>query len=744
MADEPDFLHDYGATPYSYIGFSGVDYIDALISNYKWRDSDLTWSTPDSSLDFSSTYPDADVFTPNILNTFSQVNALQKTAISYWLAQFDSVSGITFTELDGTGLSADKEATIRFANSLDPSTAYAYFPWYDESAGDVWFGSDTRDPSLANYSWVTTGHELGHALGLEHGHEGAHDLPFATDSLEYSIMTYTNFVGDTSGYAAYGNWDAPQTLMMYDIAALQYMYGADYTTEATDTVYTFDTNTGEMSINGLGQGTPGANRVFRTVWDGDGTDTYDLSNYTTRLSIDLRPGQHSDFDVGGNFQRADLGYYEARQTYMARGHLFNALLHASDQRSLIENAIGGSNDDLITGNVGDNHLSGGSGNDSLLGGDGNDTLAGGFGNDSLQGEDGDDHFTLANETGTDTLDGGNGSDWLDASAITKSVQIDLAQGTYTTQNGQGTASNVENAHGGTVADTLTGDENANILVGFQGKDSLMGAAGDDELQGGSQNDQLFGGSGRDSIHGGAHDDTLYGGDGYDRLWGQGNNDHLNGGAGGDRLWGDAGSDILNGGKGFDLLYGGLGNDTLYGNDGGDKLWGGSGNDQLFGGNGNDQLTGGSGDDQLLGGAGNDVINGTSGNNTVKGNQGDDTLNGGASADLVIGGEGADVIISDGGSQTQLTGGRGHDTFVFHNAYNTSIITDFSANNAEKIDLSRITEIADFTDLITNHSFASTEGDFVINGGLLAVRLVGVSYDDLVNGIGGYTADDFLF
>jgi serralysin len=744
MAHEPDSIFDYGATPYSYIGFSGETHIDALVSNYKWADYELTWSTPNSRFDYSSDYPDNDATTPNILSTFGHVTTQQVTAIKYWLDQYANVSGLSFVELDGTGFSQDREATIRFANSQDPNTAYAYYPWSDETAGDVWFGPDTDSPTFGNYSWYTVGHEIGHALGLEHGHEGIYDLPYDTDSFEYSIMTYTSYVGDTSGFVNFQDGDAPQTPMMYDIAAIQYLYGANFAFNASDTVYTFSTSTGQMFVNGVGQDHSASNRVFRTLWDGDGTDTYDLSNYTTRLSIDLRPGEYSDFNVGGNFQRADLGYYEARQTHMARGHLFNALLHDSDQRSLIENAIGGSNNDLITGNLGNNHLSGGAGNDSLLGGDGNDTLEGGQGNDSLKGEDGDDRFALADDTTTDTLDGGNGSDWIDATAFTKSVQINLANGTYNSQSTQGTASNVENAHGGTVADTLTGDDNANILVGFKGKDSLKGAGGDDELQGGSQNDQLFGGDGRDSLYGGAHDDTLNGGDGFDRLWGQGNNDRLSGGAGGDRLWGDGGSDILNGGKGADLLYGGNGNDSLYGNDGGDKLWGGTGNDQLFGGNGNDQLTGGSGDDQLLGGAGNDVINGTSGNNTIKGNQGDDTLNGGSSADLVVGGDGADVIISDGGSQTQLTGGRGHDTFVFHNAYNTSVITDFSANNAEKIDLSRITEIADFTDLITNHSFASTEGDFVINGGLLAVRLVGVSYDDLVNGISGYTADDFLF
>ena len=86
--------------------------------------------------------------------------------------------------------------------------------------------------------------------------------------------------------------------MMLDIAAIQYMYGANFNSNAGNTVYTFSTTTGEMFIDGVGQGTPQANRIFRTIWDGNGIDTYDLSNYTTDLQIDLAPGGWSVFDAG--------------------------------------------------------------------------------------------------------------------------------------------------------------------------------------------------------------------------------------------------------------------------------------------------------------------------------------------------------------------------------------------------------------------------------------------------------------
>ena len=60
----------------------------------------------------------------------------------------------------------------------------------------------------------------------------------------------------------------------------------------------------------------------------------------------------------------------------------------------IENAIGGSGNDRLTGNALNNTLTGGAGNDSLTGGAGDDTLVGGLGTDSLVGGAGNDQFVF--------------------------------------------------------------------------------------------------------------------------------------------------------------------------------------------------------------------------------------------------------------------------------------------------------------------------------------------------------------
>lgn len=230
---------------------------------------------------------------------------------------------------------------------------------------------------------------MGHALGLKHGHEtgGVANVAMDADrdSMEFSVMTYRSYEGhNLTALPYYTNeeWGFAQTLMMYDIAAVQEMYGPNFSYASGSNVYTFSATTGEMFIDGIGQGAPGANRVFRTVWDGGGTDTYDLSNYATNLAIDLSPGGWSDFDVGGNNQRAMLNAGWGGITKYARGHVFNALQYHGDARSLIENAIGGTGADTLLGNDADNALTGGDGDDTLTGGLGDDSLIGGAGNDT--------------------------------------------------------------------------------------------------------------------------------------------------------------------------------------------------------------------------------------------------------------------------------------------------------------------------------------------------------------------------
>ena len=97
----------------------------------------------------------------------------------------------------------------------------------------------------------------------------------------------------------------PQTLMMYDIAALQYMYGANFNTNSRQHRLQLEPDHRRDVRQRRRPGTPGGQPASSDVWDGGGTDTYDFSNYATNLDVDLRPGRLDD--NLSQAQLADLG-----------------------------------------------------------------------------------------------------------------------------------------------------------------------------------------------------------------------------------------------------------------------------------------------------------------------------------------------------------------------------------------------------------------------------------------------------
>jgi Ca2+-binding RTX toxin-like protein len=84
--------------------------------------------------------------------------------------------------------------------------------------------------------------------------------------------------------------------------------------------------------------------------------------------------------------------------------------------SSVEEAVGGSGDDRLTGTSGPNTLIGGPGADTLDGRDGHDVLEGGAGTDRFEGGDGDDALRSRDST-ADTVNCGAGRDSLDADAV---------------------------------------------------------------------------------------------------------------------------------------------------------------------------------------------------------------------------------------------------------------------------------------------------------------------------------------
>jgi serralysin len=377
---------------------------------------------------------------------------------------YASVANLHLSELTETTI---QHADLRLAMSDKPSSGWAYLPNTAAEGGDAWFNGSIglyTSPAKSNYAYFAFMHEIGHSLGLDHPHEG-NVMPGDRDSMEYTVMSYRSYVGaSTTAGLTNETWGYAQSPMLYDIAALQHLYGANYATNSASTVYSWSATTGEMTINGVGQGAPGGNKILLTVWDGGGNDTYDFSNYVSNLTVDLRPGAWTTTAT------SQLAKLSSDGSKIATGNIANALLFQGDTRSLIENAVGGSGSDALSGNETANLLKGGAGNDKLSGLAGIDTLDGGLGADTLVGGAGADIFDFnyikdAPAGARDTIqDFVRGVDHIDLRTIDASTAVTgdqafsfIAAKSFTGQSGQLNFANR----------VLSGDVNGDKVADFQ-------------------------------------------------------------------------------------------------------------------------------------------------------------------------------------------------------------------------------------------------------------------------------------
>jgi len=433
--------------------FTGIRNVDAALIGSKWGTTDLTYSFPTSGSNYNGA-----TFDPNGVSLYHvDLGTQQQAAARAAFAQLAAATGLTFREITDTDT---VHANIRISQSADNdvTSAYGNFPSDTKAvAGDIWFGR-TSQPyyDLAvkgTWGYATMMHEIGHTMGLKHGHQdytnsdlsfyfggapryGTQSLTPDRDGQAWSLMTYTPAPFTNSNFAG-EKINQPQTYMQYDLAALQYLYGANYNTNAGDSVYTFSQTTGEMFINGVGQGAPSGNKIFLTIWDGGGNDTIDVSNYANGVTVDLRPGEFSTVD------QAQLANNLAYQNLvnLAPGNFAMSLLYNNDARSLIENVRGGAGNDVFVGNSANNVLDGGAGSDTVI----------------FTGQTGI-NVTL-NDTGADVI-------------VTHDGETD-------------TLRSIENIQGTTGNDVLIGNSFNNTLSGgASGADTLSGGAGDDRLIGG--------------------------------------------------------------------------------------------------------------------------------------------------------------------------------------------------------------------------------------------------------------------
>jgi hypothetical protein len=323
---------------------SVTDNIENLVDASKWggaigTGAQLTYSfsTSDSVFSYENSTHDP----------HTALNAEQQAAARLAMNALSAICNLTFTEVADTAVGAgDIRWTLSLSETL--STAHAYFPSSGAWGGDIWFGpSDSYTvPAVGDYSYYTFIHELGHAVGLDHPHDGSPVPIVGEDQLKYSVMSYKDHAGDAND--GVGSSYFPTTYMLNDIAALQYLYGINGTTNQGDTVYTWATG----------------NEVYETLWDTGGNDTIDASSQTLSVTLNLNGGTWST--IGTSYSN------ELTQVRDGLGIAFDVVSGAVDSR--IENAIGTAQADTLIGNAVANQLTGGLGSDTLTGGAGADVF----------------------------------------------------------------------------------------------------------------------------------------------------------------------------------------------------------------------------------------------------------------------------------------------------------------------------------------------------------------------------------
>lgn len=338
-----------------YITKSGTSYIDAVLGNAKWQaplgqSATLTYSinSPASQSVYNGEASEA--------SSMAAFRSYEAAAIPLALLEWSKVANISFqkkgeleqadiriaksAEVDGTGSAAwaytpDNGSSVAGQPTLTPNAA----------AGDIWLSTeDELRADKGDYYFQTLLHEMGHAIGLKHSFEGD-DVLGSQDNYQYSVMSYTDhpsaaFIRGPEANSLYPL--AASTPMLYDIAAIQYLYGSNNSYNNGDTTYRYDDSA-----------------VLMTLWDGGGNDRLDFSALSDGVSINLAEGSYSSFGQA----------LDSSGKSMSLTNNFAIAFNAE-----IENVTGSRHADELIGNDLNNRFSGGGGGDTIDGISGNDVV----------------------------------------------------------------------------------------------------------------------------------------------------------------------------------------------------------------------------------------------------------------------------------------------------------------------------------------------------------------------------------
>ncbi|MDA9990415.1 M10 family metallopeptidase C-terminal domain-containing protein, partial [Paracoccaceae bacterium] len=313
------------------------------------------------------------------------------------------------------------------------------------------WNSQTLMPGGMAYATII--HEVLHGLALAHPHDnggGSSIFPGVTGAFEsygdfnlnqqiFTIMSYNDgFPANFPDYNTTLNGQAASPMAL-DIAALQFLYGPNLSTNTGNDYFNLPT------ANSTGTG-------WKSLWDAGGIDTISAVGASSGALIQLEDAKLVAPYAGGVVSHI--------------GGILGGFTIANGV--VIENAIGSNFDDYIVGNNYDNSLRGEGGDDIIFGGGGVNSLWGGSGSDTFY--TGLDKLFGHSQSITTVKDFEIGVDYAGAVNVTENLEIEYLKLSYDfTQDGfrrgttpDGSTLTLDNIYQGTKSGFITIDGAPNI------------------------------------------------------------------------------------------------------------------------------------------------------------------------------------------------------------------------------------------------------------------------------------------
>jgi serralysin len=326
----------------------GNPYIDSLVWGWgAWNTSaPITYwfGEPADTADAIATHGATSAL--NAKTVVHQWKPTAEAAVQKAFAEFAAVSGLTFQ----AAVSAAAANIVVWAMPRIEENSHilgeSEIP-AERPDGHIWTFFNDGAASFGNLQVGGDGldtivHELGHALGLAHPHDGGSE-PDATlfpgvvngstgdngqNQSVYTVMSYNPGWNGAPSTLSYGGQSGPGAL---DVTALQQLYGANTSDAAAHTFLLPKAN-----VAGTG---------WSCVWNGGGNNTISNAGSAISCIVDLRAAPLSGPNAGG-FISHDLG--------IGGGFTIANGAH-------VDKAVGGSGNDVVVANGEADTVDGGSG-----------------------------------------------------------------------------------------------------------------------------------------------------------------------------------------------------------------------------------------------------------------------------------------------------------------------------------------------------------------------------------------------